>query len=290
MTRLLDGGATLAPRAQGAIRACFRRGPRPYSAGRRRRPVMRRAVAAALAALLSPPLALFAAPAGAEAVVEGEAYYLERIALPPGAVFEATLQDVARADAPADILGRHVVEDAGAPPYRFAIPYDPAALTDRGRYAVRATITVEDRLWFTTDSHHEAFGDAPLSLRMVRVAAAEETAAAPLVGPRWRLVAMGEAPVETEGQREPPHLEFADDGGVFGSGGCNRLRGGYELGEGGQISFGPAASTMMACDDDTMMRERGFFGVMEIAERYVIEGDRLTLIANDAPVAAFVAE
>ena len=34
-------------------------------------------------------------------VIEGTATYRERMALPPGAVFEATLEDVSRADAPA---------------------------------------------------------------------------------------------------------------------------------------------------------------------------------------------
>jgi putative lipoprotein len=251
---------------------------------------MRRAVAL-LAALLSPPLALFAAPAGAEAVVEGEAFYRERIALPPGAVFEATLEDVARADAPAEVLGRAVIEDAGAPPFRFAIPYDPAALTDRGRYAVRATVRVENRLWFTSDTHHPAFGDAPLTIRMIRVSA--EPAPSPassLVGRRWRLVAMGDAPVETDGQREPPHLEFDAEGAVFGSGGCNRLRGSYELGENGAISFGPAASTMMACDEETMRREQALFSVLEQAEAHALDGDRLTLIVSGAPLASFLAE
>lgn len=114
---------------------------------------MRRA-AACLAALLAPPLALTAAPAHAEAALEGEAYFLERIALPPGATFEAALTDAARADA--EPIGRHVIEDAGAPPFRFAIPYDPAALDDRGRYAVRATVRVEGRLWFASDGRHEA--------------------------------------------------------------------------------------------------------------------------------------
>jgi copper homeostasis protein (lipoprotein) len=85
--------------------------------------------------------------------VTGVALYRERIALPPGAVFEATLQDIARADAPATVVGRTVVTDP-MPPIRFSIPYDPAEITPRGRYSVRATIHVDGQLRFTSDTLH----------------------------------------------------------------------------------------------------------------------------------------
>ena len=41
----------------------------------------------------------------AEPAVSGLALYRERIALPPTAIFEAILEDVSRADAPAEVLG-----------------------------------------------------------------------------------------------------------------------------------------------------------------------------------------
>jgi putative lipoprotein len=49
--------------------------------------------------------------------VEGAATYRERIALPPDAVFEAVLEDVSRADAPAKVLGRATINPAGQPPF-----------------------------------------------------------------------------------------------------------------------------------------------------------------------------
>jgi putative lipoprotein len=39
----------------------------------------------------------------APAQVKGTANYRERMALPPGAVFEATLEEVSKADAPSEI-------------------------------------------------------------------------------------------------------------------------------------------------------------------------------------------
>jgi uncharacterized lipoprotein YbaY/heat shock protein HslJ len=81
------------------------------------------------------------------------ALYRERIAMPPGAVFEARIEDVSRADAPSIPLGSVRVEDAGNPPYRVEIPYNPAVIDDRFTYAVRASLTVDGRLLFTTDTH-----------------------------------------------------------------------------------------------------------------------------------------
>jgi hypothetical protein len=47
--------------------------------------------------------------------VSGTASYRERMALPPEAVFEATLEDVSKADAPADVIGQVRIETPGNP-------------------------------------------------------------------------------------------------------------------------------------------------------------------------------
>jgi copper homeostasis protein (lipoprotein) len=69
--------------------------------------------------------------------ITGSASYRERIALPPEAVFEAVLLDIAIADTPARELGRVQLEPAGQPPFLFTIPYRASELSPRGRYAVR---------------------------------------------------------------------------------------------------------------------------------------------------------
>lgn len=235
---------------------------------------------------------LFAmAQAALSAEVTGTATYRQRIAMPPGTVFEAVLEDVSRADAPARALSRQRVEDAGNPPYAIALPYDPAEIDPRFTYAVRASLRWPDgRLAFTTDTHAPVLTRGAGDRVEIVLAQAQARETAPLVGPRWRLVAMGEHPVEVEGQREAPHLVFDSEGKVFGSGGCNRLSGGYETGEGGALSFGPAAGTMMACPGDAMTVEAAFHGVLQYVDAYAIEGDRLTLLAKGAPIAEFEAE
>jgi uncharacterized lipoprotein YbaY/heat shock protein HslJ/uncharacterized lipoprotein NlpE involved in copper resistance len=85
--------------------------------------------------------------------IDAIASYRERIALPPGAVFKATLEDVSRADAPATLLGETVVHHP-QPPIRFTISFDPAAIAAERTCAVRARILVEGHLWFTSDRFH----------------------------------------------------------------------------------------------------------------------------------------
>jgi putative lipoprotein len=92
-------------------------------------------------------------PAPAGMAIEGVAAYRERIALPPGALFEATLEDVSRADAPALQLGQAVIHDPRSP-IRFSIPFDPTDITPERTYAVRARILVNGQLWFTSDRIH----------------------------------------------------------------------------------------------------------------------------------------
>ena len=103
--------------------------------------------------------------------LEGTAAYRERIALPPDAVFEAVLQDISRADAPATVLGRAKIDPAGQPPFRFEIAYDDAAVQPRRRYVVRATVMHQGRLLFTTDRTYAVLGGADAPLKMLLVSA-----------------------------------------------------------------------------------------------------------------------
>ena len=107
------------------------------------------------------------------AAITGTAGYRALQPLPPGAVFEATLQDIARAGAEATVLGQTVISNP-PPTIRFSIAYDPAALAEQGQYAVRATIRIGDRLLYTTDTVHPVLrddGDTEVDLYLREVAA-----------------------------------------------------------------------------------------------------------------------
>jgi uncharacterized lipoprotein YbaY/heat shock protein HslJ len=86
--------------------------------------------------------------------IKGTAAYRERMALPQNAVFEATLEDVSRADVPAELIGHAQIEHPGNPPISFDIAYDPARINESSAYSVRARITVGDQLMFTTTQNY----------------------------------------------------------------------------------------------------------------------------------------
>lgn len=117
--------------------------------------------------------------ASADALISGTATYRERIALPPAAVFEAVLEEVSRADAPAAVIGRTRIDNPGQPPIAFSIAYDPAAIDPRFTYAVRTTVRVGDRLMFTSDTVNRVLTrGAPSDVAIVMRGLARQSAAA----------------------------------------------------------------------------------------------------------------
>lgn len=127
---------------------------------------------------------------------------------------------------------------------------------------------------------------AVVAMSLLLASCASATPAAPpssgdLAGVTWLLEDLaGEAPVDGS----PVTVHFADDGALFGSGGCNRFSGTYEI-DGGTLTVGDALpSTMMACADDVMALESAFFTALTSARGFAVEDETLTL--NDESGAA----
>ena len=122
----------------------------------------------ALAALI---LAGCASPAPREtAEVTGQVIYRERMMLPPNARVTVVLADTSLMDAPARTLASQVIEGRTAPPFEFALPYDPAAIDPRHVYSVSARIEVDGKLRFITDTHTPVITHgAPTHVEMVAV-------------------------------------------------------------------------------------------------------------------------
>ena len=119
--------------------------------------------------------------------IEGQVVYRERIALPPEARVEVQLQDISKADALATVLASVALTPASGPPYPFAIEYEPAQIDPRMRYALRATITLGDRLMFTTTEYIDPFSGNPIEVLVQRVAESVKAPAAPLEANFWVL-------------------------------------------------------------------------------------------------------
>jgi heat shock protein HslJ len=106
-----------------------------------------------------------------------------------------------------------------------------------------------------------------------------------LGGTRWLLIELGgELVPPGDGERAAHLVLDLTSSHLSGSGGCNRLTGGFEL-EGDALRFGPVATTMMHCGDETMARERAFLDALEATQSYAIEGTTLTLLDGDRVLA-----
>lgn len=91
-------------------------------------------------------------PASAASVVNGTATMRERMALPPGAYFEATLSELSATGAPDVIIATARAENPGNPPIHFAIPYDAARISEGRTYVVRATISAGGHALYVSEA------------------------------------------------------------------------------------------------------------------------------------------
>lgn len=93
---------------------------------------------------------------GKESAIEVTASYRERIALPPGAVVVATLEDVSKMDAPSREIGRTETM-GGNPPYKIVIRYSEKDIIEGHRYSVRVRIVKDEKLLFTSTEAYDPF-------------------------------------------------------------------------------------------------------------------------------------
>lgn len=102
---------------------------------------------------------------------------------------------------------------------------------------------------------------------------------APLEGTYWRLTVLRGKPVETARNQQEPHFILQPEHKhLTGSGGCNRLIGGYTV-DGDRLSFMGVASTKMACVQ-AMDQERVFLESLSTVARWRIDGERMELLDN----------
>lgn len=231
---------------------------------------------------------------GAMGRIEGTVFYRERMLLPPGVELEVQLQDISRADAMATVLATVTRQPDGSPPYAFAIEYDPASIDPRKRYALRATISRDDQLLFTSTEYIDPFQGNPVEVMVQRVAEPVQRDSASLEGRRWLLETLAGESAPPGAGEQPVDLQF--DGGEMraaGFSGCNRYTGSYVregVSEyGNALAFGPTAGTMMACVDGLEL-ERQYLQILGTVTAFRLDGNRLSLLAGPDVVATFTAQ
>jgi len=92
----------------------------------------------------------------------------------------------------------------------------------------------------------------------------------------WKLIHLGNRPVTMASKQQEPHFALnSETRRVGGSGGCNRIMGGYEL-NGDSLTFKQMAGTMMACPEG-MDTEKAFLQALSQATNWKITGQHLEL-------------
>ncbi|HUL80971.1 MAG TPA: YbaY family lipoprotein [Gammaproteobacteria bacterium] len=251
-----------------------------------------------------------AAPQG---VLTGSVLYRERIALPPDARIEVRLEDVSRADAPADVLAEQTFTANGKQvPFPFELRYAPERIQANHRYSVRASIRgANGELMFASPSHHPVLergaADQSITVLLQRVSAtAQPGPAAPAAGGgaaetggnaaggaggslpsgTWRLVAIQRpGAVEEAVAGDARYTVAFADGRLTGLANCNRYTGGYEQPEPGKLKVLPMATTLMACPGTSIADE--FLRAIGGATGYELRGERLAVTYGDGGTLTF---
>jgi copper homeostasis protein (lipoprotein) len=99
---------------------------------------------------------------------------------------------------------------------------------------------------------------------------------ASLVNTYWKITDLGGTPVAPAAGTREPFLVLREDS-FNATVGCNMMRGGYETGD-GTLTFGAAASTMMACPEPLDGWERGLAETLGATRSYAVAGDTLVLM------------
>jgi heat shock protein HslJ len=110
----------------------------------------------------------------------------------------------------------------------------------------------------------------------------------PLEGTYWKAIELAGKPVPAQDSIREVYLLLQQRGQAYGSDGCNRVAGAYELKD-DAIRFSQMAATRMACIDAGDI-DVAFRDALKSARRLTVVGDHLDLFdSKNRRVAVFVA-
>lgn len=229
-------------------------------------------------------LTLGGAPGAAAGVLSGEAFYLERIALPPDAVLEVSLLDVTRADRPGELIVAVQIRPRGQVPIPFEIRFADAEIEPRRIYAVKANIIADGRLRFAAANLPRVLTQGNPSDVRIRLTAISGGELHGVTGKTWLAQDIGGRGVIDNVQSK---ISIANEGEVIGSAGCNTLRGAARI-EGRSLAFGMFATTRKMCPPALMDQEARFLRALDRTRGFRMDGPHLTFVdAGGAEVIRF---
>jgi putative lipoprotein len=226
-----------------------------------------------------------------DATLTGTVTYRERVALPPDAIAEITLIDATIQDVAAKVVAKTTVKSEGKQvPLSFALHYDPSRIDKKHLYTARAVIRSGDELLWTTDIARAVItqgNPTDVEIMLTRVdpdaggsasgGAGGSSSKGELAGSSWVLE-------ELNGDRAIADvrvtLDFSAQRKATGNGSCNRYSATVDI-SGETIRFGAVGATRMACATAISLQEIKYFGALEGASRYEIDGDELSIYGSE---------
>lgn len=88
---------------------------------------------------------------GHEGMIDGSITYLQRIALPKGAMIIVELFELSSAGATAALVARRSFPAESQVPIPFRLDYDTSRISSTGTYGIRGRILVDGALWFVNN-------------------------------------------------------------------------------------------------------------------------------------------
>lgn len=210
-------------------------------------------------------------------------FYLQRIALPPGAQVSVILEDVSKMDVAAEVVAKQTITAEGGPPYQLNLSYNAADIKPQHRYALRAQITLDGQLLFTNAEQVDAFvnqGLNPTEILVSQVSSAiKDDGLASLVDTQWQLSMLGTQAITADVTQQQPYLTFTqDDNKVIGFAGCNRFNGRYDV-FASNVNLTQLLTTKKMCFQQ-MNLETQFLTALSEADNYKVIDKTLTLYSN----------
>lgn len=210
-------------------------------------------------------------------------FYLQRIALPPGAQVSLILEDVSKMDVASEVIAKQTITAASAPPYAINLSYNEALIKPQHRYALRAQITLDGQLLFTNTEQVDAFANAgakPTEILVSQVRReAKNDGQVNLIDTQWQLSMLGTQVITADVTQQHPNLIFTqDDSKVVGFAGCNRFSGRYDVLT-NNVSLTGLATTKKICFQQ-MNLETQFLTALSATDNYKVIDKTLTLYSN----------
>lgn len=223
--------------------------------------------------------------------ISGSAAYRQRIALPPDATVIVSLEDISRADAPAEKLAETRIATQGAQvPIPFTVTVDRSALDPRFTYSVRVRILdANGTLMWTTDTVHLVPGSPDGNevdlgtLWLVQVdppgsqnGSGSSATDSKITGVEWVVEDIGGRGVVDDTR---PTILLDADGKIAGQAPCNRYTGSYEF-DGAAFGTSDIAVTRRACPERIAVQEVEFLAILRSATKFELTDDGRLVVST----------